>query len=133
MWAVTVYAFRCGGWPERAAAAATMIGSYLSALVVSPIDNMFRHVEVKMAVVDFSLFVLLWCIALCSNRFWPLWLAAIQGVTVLAHAAPLIPNMSPYATDRAVALWSWPMWIILAFAVRNHNRRKAADTLSARD
>lgn len=126
MWTVTVYAFRRGGWMERIAAAGTMIGSYLSAVVVSPDDDMFRHVEVKMALVDFGLFMLLWCNALSSKRFWPLWLASIQGVVVLAHAAPLIPNMSPFAADRAVALWSWPQWIILAFGVRNYHRAKAA-------
>lgn len=124
MWAVTVYAFRRGGWTERFAASCTMIASYLSALVVSPVDDMFRHVEVKMATVDFSLFLLLWIIGLRSDRFWPMWLAAIQGVTVLAHAAPLLPHMSPFAVDRAVALWSWPQWIILAFGVRNYNVAK---------
>lgn len=129
MWTVTVYAFRRGGWMERIAAAGTMIASYLSALVVSPADDMFRHVEVKMAIVDFSLFLLLWSIGLSSKRFWPLWLAAIQGTVVLAHAAPLIPNMSPFAVDRAVALWSWPQWVILAFGVRSHDRGEMTRTL----
>ncbi|WP_156405262.1 hypothetical protein [Sphingomonas sp. Root710] len=123
MWIVTVYAFRRGGWTERAAAAAMVVDSYVSVLVVSSPERMFRQVEVNMALTDFGLFVLLWCIGLWSNRFWPLWLAAIQGVTVLAHAAPLIPNMLPYTTHRAVALWSWPQWFILAFAIHRHQRR----------
>ena len=132
MWAVSIYAFRRGGWEERLAATGMIIASYLSALVVSPYESMYRHVEVPMAIVDFCLFVLLWCIGLWSNRFWPLWVAAIQGVTVLGHAAPLMPNMSPYASDRAVAMWSWPVWIILAFAVRAHHRENSAGDQSSR-
>lgn len=126
MWTVTIYAFQRGGWTERLAAAGIVIDSYLSVLVVSSVDSVFRHVEVPMAIVDFCLFLLLCSIGLSSNKFWPLWLGAMQGVTVLAHAAPLMPDMSPYAVQRAVALWSWPMWIILAFAVRSRHRDKSA-------
>jgi len=124
MWIVTIYAFRSGSKTERIAATCIMAGSYLSALVVSSSDVMFTHVEVQMALVDSGLFVILWCLGLWSNRFWPIWLAATQGVTVLAHAAPLIPNMSPYAVHRAVALWSWPQWVILAYAVYQHRREQ---------
>lgn len=122
MWASAIYAFRHGGWEERSAAASMMIGSYASALVTSA-DGSFRHFEGAMAVVDFVLFLSLQLVALRSNKFWPLWLAAIQGVTVLGHLAPLIPNMLPSTSYNAVALWSYPSWILLAVAVRRHQHR----------
>lgn len=122
MWAVTLYAFRKGGWEERLAAISSVISSYLSVLVADP-NGSFLHVEGPMAIVDTCSLALLMLIALRSNKFWPLWIAAIQGVSVLGHLAPLIPNMQRATSYNAVALWSYPAWIILAFAVRNHNRQ----------
>lgn len=130
MWAVTLYAFRKGGWEERLAAMSSVAGSYLSALVANA-NGSFQRFEGPMALVDMGSLCLLIVIAMRSNRFWPLWLAAIQGVSVLGHLAPLIPNMQPATSYNAVALWSYPWWIILAFAVRNHSRHKAAEARSA--
>lgn len=130
MWVAAFYAFRKGGWEERLVAISMIIGSYTSALVASPYGS-FRHVEGSVALVDLCLLCSLQFIALRSDKFWPLWIAAVQGVTVLGHLAPLIPNMQPSTSYNAVSLWSYPSWILLAFAVRNHSRRRAAEALSA--
>lgn len=134
MWTVAVYAFRRGGRDERLATIGMILGSYLSVLVIGPHETFFQQVETEMATVDACLFLLLWCIGLWSIKFWPLWLAAIQGVTVLAHAAPLMPTISPFASSNAVSLWGYPMWVILAFAVRQHhrNRTRSVDGLQKR-
>lgn len=122
MWGCALYAFRHGSWEERSAAASMMIGSYASVLVIS-VDGSFRHFEGSMAVVDFLLFLSLQLVALRSEKFWPLWLAAFQGITLLGHLAPLIPNMLPSTSYNAVALWSYPSWILLALAVRRRHHR----------
>ncbi len=121
MWVVTVYAFRRGGWAEKLAATGIVINSYISPLVQSPDGMRFRQVEVSVALVDLALLFLLILIALRSRKFWPLWLTAFQGVTVLAHLAPYA-HVSPYVYWRAASLWSWVMWAVLGVGVYKHHR-----------
>jgi len=75
--------------------------------------------------VDTSLLVLLLAISLRSGKFWPLWLTAMQSLVILAHLAPFVPHMIPWGYWRAVAIWSWPMLIVLAFAIRRHHNEQA--------
>lgn len=124
MWTVAFYSFRKGGWEERLVAISMIIATYLSALVGSA-GSLFQRVESSIAIVDICLLCTLKVVALRSNKFWPLWLAAIQGVTVLGHLAPLIPGMQPSTAYNAVSLWSYPSWVILAIAVHRHCRRKS--------
>jgi hypothetical protein len=123
MWGVAIYAFRRGGRDERLAATALVIASYLTAVAVSPSEHHYRQVESGIALVDAVLFLVLQFIALRSTKFWPLWISAIQGVTVIGHFAPLMPHMPTSIARDAVALWAWPQWIILAFAVHRHRRQ----------
>lgn len=125
MWAVTLYAFRRGGWAEKVAASGLVVGSYLAVLLLSSNDTMFQQVEVRIAFVDLGYLCLLVLIALRSRKFWPLWLTAFQGVTLLAHFAPYV-HVTPYVYQRASALWSWPMLIVLTFAVHKHHQRTRA-------
>lgn len=118
MWAVTIYAFRKGGWEERAAAIGIVICSYASVLVASR-NGSFEHFEVSVALVDLTLLIALQLIALRSNKFWPLWLTAIQGVTVLGHLVPLIPGAQAATSHNAVSLWSYPVLLIIAFGIRS--------------
>ena len=119
MWAVTIYAFRCGGWAEKLAASGIVINSYLTVLLVSSNDTRFQQVEVRIVFVDLGYLCLLVLIALRSRKFWPLWLTAFQGVTLLAHFAPYV-GVSPYVYQKAAALWSWPLLIVLTFGIRMH-------------
>ena len=125
MWGVAVYAFRRGDREEIVAAVAIMIASYLSALLRSS-DHPYQHFEVGMAMTDLGLFVVLQTMALRSAKFWPIWLAAIQGVTLLGHFSPLMPGMMPAMARNAVALWAWPQWLILWFGI-DRSRRGRGD------
>lgn len=120
MWAVTVYAFRRGGWAEKLASSGIVINSYLSVLLLSSAATAFHQVEVSVALVDLCMLALLVLIGLRSNKFWPLWLVAFQGMTTLAHFAPYV-HVTPWVYFRATALWSWPMLIVLAIGVRQHS------------
>jgi hypothetical protein len=131
MWAVTIYAFRRGGWAEKLAASGIVVGSYLSALLLSPHAVQFRQVEASVVFVDLGLLFLLIVIGMRSTKFWPLWLTAFQGVTILAHFAPYV-HVSPWVYGRAASLWSWPSLIVLGFGIYNHNRSKTAGDRPAR-
>lgn len=123
MWAVTIYAIRRGGREEKFAAIGVVINSYLGALLGNPSEARFQQVELAVAYADLALLLLLFVIALQSNRFWPLWITAFQGVTLLGHFAPLV-HLSPWLYQRAVASWSWPTLFLIGFAVRQHSLEK---------
>src|SRR4051812_47511157 len=116
MWAVCLYALFKGGWAERLAASGILVLTYLSVLVLSPMAVRFHRVELALALVDVVLLGLLMFISLRTEKFWPLWLAAMQGLTILSHLAPYVPHMLPWAYHRAVVVWYYPMLVILGFA-----------------
>ncbi len=121
MWAVGLYAFRRGGWEERIAAAGIIVTTYLSVLVMGPILTRYRHLEVEVALLDSGLFVLLMAITVRSRSFWPMWLAAMQGLTVLAHLVAFMPDLPASIYYNAAVLWSYPMLILLGLAVYRHD------------
>jgi len=125
MWTAAVYAFRRGGWEERLASVNMIVATYLSVLLNSPY-NAYENIEVSVVWVDLSSLFVQQLIALRSKKFWPMWLAAFHGVTVLGHLAPLLPEIPAYMAYNAVALWGYPSWVLLAFAVYGHDKRRRA-------
>lgn len=124
MWAVTIYAFRRGGWEEKLAASGAVANSYLTVLLLRPAEISYRGVEYAVLDIDLIFFSLLIFIAIRSRKFWPMWIAAITAMTVMAHLLPLMPGSSRLLYANATALWSYPMWIMLAVAVYHHSDRR---------
>ncbi|KQX20040.1 MULTISPECIES: hypothetical protein [unclassified Sphingomonas] len=124
MWGVCLYAFFRGGRGERIAAASLLVATYSTALVASPMAMRFQGIEVPIMMVDGAFFLVLIGISLKSEKFWPLWLTAMQGLTLLSHFAPYVPHVLPWAYGNALAIWSYPMLIALAFAVHGHHRSR---------
>lgn len=122
MWGTTIYAFRRGGRDEKLAALAIVIASYLTLLVLPSLTRHFQQMEMPLAILDGSLAVFLLILAMISQKFWPMWLTAMQSLTVVAHFALLVPHMVPWGYWNAAVIWSYPMWIVLGFAVYMHHR-----------
>ncbi len=131
MWAVCVYALLRGGTAERIAAVGIIAMTYLSLLVVSSVTLRFRHMELSVFMVDFSFFVVLLCLSMTTEKYWPLWLTAMQGLTALTHFAPYVPHVIPWAYANATAMWVYPMLTTLAFATWRHHRRRRDGTFFA--
>ena len=127
MWAVFVYAMRRGGWEERLAAAGIVVNAYLTAIVLylAPAATRYRHVETSVVLVDLALLLLLLWISLRSTKFWPIWMTAMHALTVLSHFAPYVPHILPWGYWNAIAVWGYPMLIVLGFAVRRHSVQRA--------
>ncbi len=123
MWGVCLYAFFRGGRAERIAAACLLVATYATALVAKPMAMRFQGVEIPIMIVDGSFFLVLLGISLKSEKFWPIWLTAMQGLTVFSHLAPYVPHVLPWAYGNALAVWSYPMLIVLGAAVYQHHRR----------
>ena len=124
MWGVCLYAFFRGGRAERITAASLLVATYATALVARPMAMRFQGVEMPIMMVDGMFFLVLFGISLKSEKFWPLWLTAMQGLTILSHLAPYVPHVLPWAYGNALAMWSYPMLVVLAFAVHYHHRSR---------
>jgi hypothetical protein len=122
MWSSCIYAIMRGGRSERIVAITFLIATGLSELVVSPYGIRYRHVETGLVAIDLTLFAIFFGVALFSRKFWPLWITAMQGVALLAQFSPLMPLVGPQAYGNAIALWSWPMMILLATVTYHHRQ-----------
>jgi hypothetical protein len=129
MWGVTIYAFRRGGWEERLCATACVASSYLTLVMLNPhYEIRYQDVEYGVVLVDLCYFLIIACIAMASRKFWPLWLGAITGVAIMGHLLPHVPGGTPFLYQNAISLWSYPGWIIIALAVREHSLSQSAKT-----
>lgn len=131
MWTIAIYAFRRGGWEERLAALGSVVGSYLTPLLTS-VDQQYHHVELAVFFVDFAHAMLLVLIMMLSRKFWPIWVAAIEGVQLMGHLLPYMQIVSPIVYYNSIALWSYPAWIIIAVGVRRHSLASSSLLLSTK-
>jgi hypothetical protein len=122
-----LYAFVAGGTPERLGAAAYGLACLASHLVVSAPAVQFRGVEKGVFVVDVLVFAAFAILALHANRYWPIWVSALLGVSVLAHPARWAgPDTVPWAYQFVMSIWSYPILAIIAIGTLNHRRRLAS-------
>jgi hypothetical protein len=121
---VVAYAFRRGGWPERAAALTILVGSVLTQVALSPFAGRFGGVEFSVLLVDLAALAAFVALALKSDRYWPIWIAAFQLIGVLAHLARMAdPTMMRTGYAVILALWSYPMLALIAIGTWRHHRR----------
>jgi len=125
IWGVFIYSLRRGSIDHRLAAIGIIVMAYLSLFVRIITHSAYEGVQLSTLSVDSGFLLLLMFIALRSDRFWPLWMAAMQCLVVLAHLAPLVPHMVPWGYWRAVTIWSWPMLGLLGLAIHNHHREQS--------
>jgi hypothetical protein len=121
---VTAFAFLRGGGPERTVAALLLIAGAATLLVQSAPPVRFNDVEIGVLCVDAALFAGLLAVAVRAERYWPLWMTALQGVAVAAHGARAVnPHVIPWAYAALLAFWGYPMVALLAVATWRHQRR----------
>lgn len=66
--------------------------------------------SIEMVAIDTSVMVALLCIALQSDRFWPLWATAFQAATaVMSLAKALDPRISSHIYSTMEFLWAYPV------------------------
>lgn len=121
------YALRRGGAPERVGAAVIIAGYLLTILVQRAYADRFNSIGFGVLLVDILVFAAFLILSLRANRFWPIWMTGLQGVSVMIHAAiTLNPGVIPWAYAFGLAIWSYPILILLAVATRRHRERLAA-------
>lgn len=81
---VTGFAMWKGGQPERVAGLFILVTTILTFLLP---DRRWNDVQHAVMWLDITCFVVLVSFALFADRWWPLFTAAAQGLTVLLHLA----------------------------------------------
>lgn len=123
------YSLRRGGAPERMVAAVLLFGTVATWLVaIGPSGSRAGHgrsVMDAVALVDCVMLVGLLGIALFADRFWPLWLTALQAFGVVGHVAKWIggPDILPHVYKMAHAFSAYPGLMLLIAATFWHQRR----------
>ena len=120
------YALLRGGAPERIGAAIIILGSALTVALGSAWAHRFEHVETGIVAVDVAVLLGFVLLAVFSDRFWPLWVSALQAIVVLTHLArALEPNLMPWAYGVALAIGVYPMLLLVALGTWRHRKRMA--------
>jgi len=123
---VSLYAWFRGGPPERIGAAILAAGSLLSLAARSSSAGRFASVETGIFLVDVATLVGFLILALRAKRYWPLWLTALQTVGIAGHAVKLVDTATiPLAYAFILALWSYPMLLLIALGTWRHQVRLA--------
>lgn len=124
-----IISFGRGGWPERIGAMNMAIGSVLTLLVNSPLSTRYASVEVRIFIVDVAVLLVFVALALRTDRFWPLWTAAMQVLVILAHVARFAdPQMMRNGYGIVMAIWSYPQLVMITVAAWQFGRGEPKPT-----
>lgn len=127
------YAFWRGRSDERIVAVVCLGATLASRLAFSPLAVRYTSVEFGLLLIDLAVLASFIFVALRSQRFWPLWIAGLQLTTSMAHVMKAIDeHLLPIAYGAAIALWSYPILIILAIGTwRGHRRMRLGGSLES--
>lgn len=121
--AVAAGAFRWGGRPERIIAAMIVAAAATNLALGVPAAR-YRFVDYAQLIVDGLLFLGTLVVALRANRFWPLWLVALELVALGVHGVRAYdPYIVPILYARLTAQIIYPMLVVLALGVWHFQRR----------
>jgi hypothetical protein len=118
------YAFVRGGAPERIVAALFPAAAAISVLWGRQISDVFAKPAYGLLAVDLALLLALTAVALKANRNWTMTVAAMQLIMVSVHLIRILnPDTIRPVYTVMLALWSWPMVLLLALGTFQHRRR----------
>ena len=121
------YALWRGGAPERWAAILFAAAAAASLATPFHVGRSFHTVERGFLAIDALLFLSLLPIALRANRFWPMWVTALQLLTIGIHGVKAYdPMLVSWIYNSASGKMSYPIVIMLAIGVARHRSRLTA-------
>ncbi len=127
-------ASRWGGWPEKSVAILFVAAALATMLVRSGAATKYHSVELGVFAVDLALLAGLAAVAVRANRWWTIWAAAFQAITVTGHLAKMAtPGLSRMAYALMLGVSAYPALIALALGIWNHHRAtiRAAGAISS--
>lgn len=118
------YACWRGGAPERWVG--ILLAVALAATMLTPLQAAYTYqrLNVPLVHVDLALLAALVVIALIADRYWPLWIAALQLVAIGTHGVRVYsPDVVPAAYWVISSRIAYPMLLILVVGTIRHHRR----------
>ena len=102
-----------GGWPERLAAAAFAVASFVQPVVLN--TRAWLDPQWGILWVDGLLFAFLLALTLKADRRWLLFASAFQLLSVIIHIAILADHsVAPLPYRRGLVIWSYLTLVALA-------------------
>ncbi len=121
---VSGYALVRGGAPERLTGLALLLAAASTGILERDSPSLFSGVEVGVMIVDTLLLVAMVAITLNADRFWPVWITALQALGSGAHLAKAIsPDVIRLVYAVLAAAWSYPIVLVLLIGTVRHSRR----------
>jgi hypothetical protein len=119
------YALWRGRKYEQLSAIVCVVASVCSVLFHSSLHQRYAGIEAGDVIIDTLVLFAFVAIALCSDRFWPLWAAGLQLTISMSHLFKAIePNLMPIAYAAAERFWSYPTLVIIAVGAWRQHRRE---------
>lgn len=121
---VSGYALWRGGVPERVAGTMLLGAALATTLMPVTPGESYYMLHTRLLTIDLVLLILLVALAARANRFWPLWLSALQLVAIGVHGVRAYdPHILPIVYARIVGEIAYPMLALLVIGtVRHHSR-----------
>jgi hypothetical protein len=114
-----------GGKPERIGISLVVIGSILSMIFASSLGARFRSVEPWIMGIDIAVLIAFVVLALVTTRYWPMWVASFQAITVLTHLAEAaLPNAVPRGYSLLQGFWVYPMFVAILLGAYGHQKAR---------
>jgi hypothetical protein len=114
-----------GGKPERIGISLVVIGSILSMIFASSLGARFRSVEPWILGIDIAVLIAFVILALGTTRYWPMWVASFQAITVLTHLAEVaLPNAVPRGYSLLQGFWVYPMFVAILLGAYGHQKAR---------
>jgi len=111
------YAFVFGGRDGQIAAAIIVIAIVLSWLAQS-VQQEWRIINIPVMLVDLALWIGQLALMLRSRRYWPIWMAAAQTLTVASHLATLVSSNFAQKSYAGVAtVWAIPCLLCMVCGI----------------
>lgn len=122
--AICLYAARRGGLPERMTAVAMAVAAIATALIPTDHQTSFSSVEWTELGIDAGLLLALAALACASDRYWPMWVTALQLDAIAIHAVRAMDTTLIPAVYAAGVGWAaYPMLALLAIGTYRHQQR----------
>jgi hypothetical protein len=117
------YALAKGGVTERLTSVALLLAAALTLVCYRASTRPWAVIDWSMLAIDGILWVALLGIALRSDRYWPLWMAAFQSAAVICHFTRIIPHLFGMAYAVSLQIWCYFMLPLLAVGTARHRMR----------
>jgi len=122
----SAYGWWKGGGPERAVSAILFVGCVFTHFAGTAWSNRWTNVEEGVFLVDLAVLGGFAAVALCAERFWTLWMTALQLIGTTGHLVKMAdPTLIRWGYAFILAIWSYPMLLLIAAGTWNHGKRLA--------